>query len=121
MMVDLVLFEIAGVRYAADLTQVSRVDRPGGPPSVGAPLGAPHLARRALVFSSPEGHETRLDVDAVLGVRSVGSDELRRLPPMVRAPALALGALIEAEEAILLIDLHALSLSPRGPDGERLH
>jgi len=118
-MVDLVVFEIAGVRYAVDLTQVSRIDQPRGPPSVGAPLGAPSAPGRALVFTPPQGTERRLDVDAVLGVRSASSEDLRRLPPMVRAPPLALGALLDADEAILLVDLHALSpLSPRGPDGE---
>lgn len=112
MRVDLLLFEIAGVRYATDLTQVARVDRPRGPPRVGTVLGAPKAASRALVFATPSGEERRLDVDAVLGVKNVGSDELRRLPSMLCAPPLALGALLEVDEAILLIDLHALPLPP---------
>lgn len=112
MTVDLLLFEVGGVRYGVDATQVRRVGPVHGPPSVGAPLGPPAAPRRALVFCRPDGREERLDVDEVLGVRSVGVDELRRLPPLVQAPPLAVGALLDGDEAVLLVDLHALFSDP---------
>jgi hypothetical protein len=106
---EVLLFEIGGVRYGADLTQVRRIDRPRGPPTVGTILGTPAVPIRALVFDVPGAGERRLDVDAVLGVRSVSAGELRRLPQTAGAPPMALGALIEGEEATLLVDLLALA------------
>jgi hypothetical protein len=63
--IDLVLFEVGGVRYGAELRQVRRVDSPQPDLDVGAPLGPCLSGRRALVF----------EVDA--GERSVRVDEVR--------------------------------------------
>jgi chemotaxis signal transduction protein len=107
--VDVVLFEIAGVRYGADLTQVRRVDLDDPTESVGFPLGRPAVGRRALVFGG-EGHtECRLAVDAVLGVKKILVSELRRMPRTVAAPAMTLGAWLDGRGTVLLVDLHALN------------
>lgn len=114
--VDLVLFEIDGVRFGADLAQVRRVDRDDPTESVGTPLGQPRLGHRALVFQRPEGREARLAVDALLGVHRVPLEQLRRLPPTVAAPALSLGAWLDGDRAILLVDLWAMGRD--APDEE---
>ncbi len=112
--VDIVVFEIAGTRYAADLTQVRRIDSLGTGDSFAYPFGAPREQKRSLVFGSPEGGERRLAIDAVLGVRAVRVAELRRMPPAVAAPSVSIGAWIDGEDTVLLVDLAALTpSSPR--------
>lgn len=105
--VDLVVFEVGGSRYAADLTQVSRIDAPDKFTSVGEPLGRPHRGRRALVFHDREGREFRLHVDEVHGVHRVAREALRRLPVAVPASGCALGAWLDGEATVILVDLHA--------------
>jgi chemotaxis signal transduction protein len=113
--VDLVLFTIGQVRYGADLTQVRRIDIHEPNESVGTPLG-PCAGHRALVFSAVEGFEHRLRVDQVHGVRRVSADSLRRMPRVVAAPPLSLGAWLDGDQPVVLIDLHALApTSPRSP------
>ncbi|MEW5739720.1 MAG: Frizzy aggregation protein FrzB [Myxococcota bacterium] len=107
--VDVVLFEIAGVRYGADLTQVRRVDLDDPTESVGFPLGRPSDGRRALVFSGDEQTECRLAVDSVLGVLKIPVTQLRRMPRTVAAPSLSLGAWLDGRDTVLLVDLHALN------------
>ena len=76
--VDLVLFEIAGVRYATELRAVRRISTVEFEQSVGYPLGRPAIGRRALVFhptSAPYDEEAQLLIDAVLGVHTVPVDD----------------------------------------------
>jgi chemotaxis signal transduction protein len=105
--VELVLFTVGTTRYGAALTQVSRIDLDEPAESVGLPLG-PCTGRRALVFSPSSGVERRLRIDGVLGVRRVPADSLRRLPRVLSAPPMAIGAWIDGEQPVVLIDLHAL-------------
>lgn len=106
--VDLVLFEIAGTPFAADLTQVRRIDHLGEGDSFGHPLGVPRRQARTLVFAGAAGAERRLAVDAVLGVRTVPVAELRRMPPAVAAPRPSIGAWLDQDSTVLLVDLLAL-------------
>lgn len=107
--IDLVLFEIAGSRYAADLTQIRRIDVDDPTESVGAPLGKPATGRRALVFSGNGGLELRLPVDKVMGVERVPVDALRRMPPAAQAPKATIGAWLRGDETVLLVDLTTLN------------
>ncbi len=109
--VDILLFEVAGVRFGADASQVVRIDRPIEEPSVGAPLGVPHAGNRALVFRSPDGELKRLDIDKVAGVRTVSIESLRRLPPPARVGVVPIGAWLDGDEAVLLVDLARMAAS----------
>ncbi len=111
--IDLVVFEIAGARFAADLGQVSRIDIAEPTESVGHPLGAPHVGSRALVFSPGRGLERRLSVDKVFGVSRVPVTSLRRMPPAVHAAPFSIGAWLDGDATILLVDL--LSMVPATP------
>jgi chemotaxis signal transduction protein len=105
--VEIVLFEINGTRYGADMSQVRRIDRFDSQESVGAPLGVPRVGKRALIFN-PSGHrEHHLAIDSTSGVQRISSDALRRLPNAVQAAPFILGAYLDQDVAILLIDLHA--------------
>lgn len=107
--VDLVIFRVAGARFAADLAQVRRVDVPEKAESVGAPLGEPHAGRRALVFDAAEGRERRLAVDEVLGVTRAPVTSLRRMPLAARAAPYSIGAWLDGDEPVLLVDLLAMT------------
>ena len=107
-LIDLVIFDIAGVRYGADLGQVRRIDIDDPTETVGAPLGRPSFGGRALVFELEEGHERRLAVDKVLGVSRVPLTSLRRMPPAVKAAKFSIGAWLDGETPVLLIDLLAM-------------
>src|SRR5206468_7552764 len=93
--VDLLLFEVAGVRFGADPSQVVRIDRPMEEPSVGAPLGMPVMGSRALVFRADNGELRRLDIDKVAGVKTVSIESLRRLPPPARVGETTIGAWLD--------------------------
>jgi chemotaxis signal transduction protein len=115
--IDLVLFEVGGVRYGAELRQVRRVDLPQPDLDVGAPLGPCLSGRRALVFEVEAG-ERSVRVDEVLGVRRVETLDLRRLPAAVAASPMSLGAWLDGDRPIVLIDLHALpTVFPAHPGG----
>lgn len=105
--VDLVVFDVGGTRYAADLGQVRRVDLDDPGESVGQPLGTPRKGGRALVFTVGEGYERRLAIDQVLGVSRVPLQSLRRMPRAVNAPPYSIGAWLDGDQAVLLIDLLA--------------
>jgi chemotaxis signal transduction protein len=114
--VDLVVFEIAGHRYAADMTQVRRIDRLEADASVGTPLGPPVEGRRALVFVPTGDRELHLAIDAIHGVQSVAVDQLRRLPPAVGPSPFILGAWLDRDSAVLLVDLFATNpFRPEAP------
>ncbi|MFO0596284.1 MAG: Frizzy aggregation protein FrzB [Myxococcaceae bacterium] len=103
--VDLVVFEVAGCRYAADLGQVRRVDLNDPTESVGPLLGQPLTGARALVFSAGEGVERRLVVDRVVGVTRVPVTSLRRMPSAVHGAKYSIGAWLEGDTTVLLVDL----------------
>lgn len=107
--IDLVIFEVAGVRFGADLGQVRRIDVDDPIETVaGHPLGPPTKGSRALVFDTGHGHERRLAVDHVLGVSRVPVSSLRRMPPAVNAAKYSIGAWLDGEAPVLLIDLLAM-------------
>lgn len=106
--VQLVLFEIDGKRFAADLSQVARVDFFEAAQSVGAPLGPCRTGERSLVIRVGDDREPRLAIDAMLGVRKVALEDLRRLPPVAAHGKYAMGAWLDGQEAVLLVDLHAM-------------
>lgn len=103
--VDILLFEVAGVRFAADASQVVRIDRPIEEHSVGAPLGVPQVGNRALIFRDDAGELRRLDIDRVSGVKTVAIESLRRLPPPARVGEIPIGMWLDGDEAVLLVDL----------------
>lgn len=103
--VEIVLFDIGGNRYGADMTQVRRIGRADEHDSVGTPLGAPFSGRRALIFSPNEGHEVCLPIDGVLGVQTVRRDDLRRLPPAAGPTPFIIGAWLDRDQTVLLVDL----------------
>lgn len=103
--VEIVLFDIGGNRYGADMTQVRRIGRADEHDSVGTPLGAPTSGRRALIFSPNEGQEVCLPIDGVLGVQTVRLDDLRRLPPAAGRTPFIIGAWLDRDQTVLLVDL----------------
>ena len=106
-MIDLVIFDVAGIRYGADLTQVRRIDIHEPTESVGQPVGPPSVGGRSLVFEIGRGHERRLTVDQVMGVSRVPLNSLRRMPPAVNAARFSIGAWLDGDATVLLIDLLA--------------
>jgi|APLak6261679142_1056127.scaffolds.fasta_scaffold00011_55 chemotaxis signal transduction protein len=117
--IDLVVFEVGGSRFAADLTQVRRIDIDEPTESVGHPLGAPLKGSRALVFGVGRGHERRLAVDVVHGVSRVPVTSLRRMPPAVHAAPFSIGAWLDGDDTVLLVDL--ISLVPATEEGTSHH
>jgi hypothetical protein len=103
--VDILVFEIAGVRYGADASQVLRIDRPKDEKSVGAPLGEPSKGMRALIFNGPDGESRRLNIDRVNGVLTISIEHLRRLPGPARVGPNPIGAWLDGDRAVLLVDL----------------
>lgn len=103
--VELVLFRVGPARFGADAGQVLRVDRGLDVEDVGTPLGPLAEGRRALVFQDAEGRQWRLRVDLVEGVRAVDPLELRRLPAPAIHGAIPVGAWLDGDEAVLLVDL----------------
>jgi hypothetical protein len=103
--VDILIFEIAGVRYGADATQVVRIDRPTEELSVGTPLGQAMNAHRALIFTAPTGEVRRLDIDKVNGVKTIPIESLRRLPAPARVGPVPIGTWLDGDRAVLLVDL----------------
>jgi chemotaxis signal transduction protein len=106
--IDLVVFEVGGERFAAELGQVRRIDLFEPTDSVGHPLGTPLVGGRALVFDFGRGHERRLAVDKVCGVSRVPVTSLRRMPAAVNAARFFLGAWLDGDVAVLLVDLFSL-------------
>jgi|CXWL01.1.fsa_nt_gi hypothetical protein len=106
--VDIFLFELAGSRYGADAGQVLRVGSMEEEQSIGFPLGKPTQADRCLVFLTEGGTARRLDIDRAIGIREVPVTALRRLPTSAKVSAATVGAWLDGEETVLLVDLTAL-------------
>lgn len=109
--VDLLVFQVGAQRFGADLSQVRRIDQDSPADTVGRPLGTPRSGKRALVFEVSLGNERRLAVDHVEGVSKVPVASLRRLPRAVHAAPYAIGAWLDGDVVILLVDL--LAMVPR--------
>ena len=107
--VDILVFQVAGTRYAADASQVVRIDRPLEEPSVGPLLGEPQVGNRALIFKTASGEFRRLDIDAVSGVKTVSIESLRRLPPPARVGEIPIGTWLDGDDAVLLVDLASMA------------
>lgn len=107
--IELVVFELGGVRYGADLSQVVRLDFFDAKTSVGAPLGAPALGAKALVIDAGDGRDWCLAIDTLHGVRSVPVENLRRLPQVARGGTISIGAWLDGDQAVLLVDLKAMA------------
>jgi hypothetical protein len=108
---NLVIFELGGTRFGADLTQVIRLDFYDVDCSVGTPLGAPSSGAKCLMIDAQDGRDWCLAIDALLGVRSVPLEELRRLPALAHGGAISIGAWLDGKEAVLLVDLVAMTLA----------
>lgn len=106
--IDLLVFEVGGQRFGADLSQVRRIDQDSAADTVGRPLGTPRSGKRALVFEVSLGNERRLAVDHVQGVAKVPVASLRRLPRAVHSAPYAIGAWLDGDVVILLVDLFAM-------------
>jgi hypothetical protein len=103
--VDILIFEVNGVRFGADASQVVRIDRPIEEVSVGQPLGAPKRGHRSLIFKIPTGDLRRLDIDRVNGVQTIPIESLRRLPAPARVGPIPIGTWLDGDRAVLLVDL----------------
>lgn len=109
--IDLVVFELAGTRYAADLSQVIRLDFFDPSCSVGAPLGPVRRGAQCLMIDTQDGRNWCLAIDTLYGVRSIGVEQLRRLPPAALGSPISMGAWLDGNEAVLLVDLVAMTVA----------
>ena len=109
--IDLVVFELAGVRYGADLSQVIRLDVYDAASSVGSPLGPAREGTKALMIDAGDGREWCLAIDTLHGVRSVPVEQLRRLPEVARGAGISIGAWLDGDQAVLLVDLRAMTIA----------
>jgi hypothetical protein len=108
-LIEILIFRVSGVRYGTDASSVLRIDRRGENEDVGTPLGTPLEGKRALVFSDGAGGERWLRVDTIEGVKSVSSLDLRRLPKPAIASPISIGAWLDADRAVLLVDLKRMA------------
>jgi chemotaxis signal transduction protein len=99
--IEIILFAMKGVNYAADATQVVRIDRVGA-------------EERALMVRSPEGDCRPIRVEAVSGLRSVPVTSLRRLPIALETKDVAVGVWLNGETPVILLDLLQLLTVPGG-------
>ena len=109
--INLVIFELAGTRFAADLSQVIRLDFYDAACSVGAPLGPPRSGIKCLMIDTQDGKDWCLAIDTLHGVRSVPVEQLRRLPIVAQGGTISIGAWLDGQEAVLLVDLVAMTLA----------
>ena len=109
--IELVVFELGGVRYGADLSQVVRLDFYDPASSVGAPLGPPRQGKKALMIDAGDGRDWCLAIDTLHGVRSVPVEQLRRLPAVAQGGVISIGAWLDGDQAVLLVDLRAMTIA----------
>ncbi len=103
--VELLFFQIGGVRYGADAAEILRVDRAEEGSRTVAPMGSARDAARVLVFQSTAGATSRLKVDLVYGIRAIPVAQLRRLPPGMGPEGFAVGVWLDGDTPVLLVDL----------------
>jgi len=103
--VEILFFQIGADQLGADASQVLRIAGPGVPGARRSRLGSPS-PKRALVFDAGDGAAPgTLEVDAVLGVRSIPTRDLRRVPRAARIAAHAIGFWLDGDRPVLLVDL----------------
>jgi chemotaxis signal transduction protein len=113
--VDVLFFRIGPLRYGADASQVVRIERAGFQAELVDALGMPDEGNRALVFTTASG-ERQMCVDAVEGIRSLGLEDLRRVPPAAAAPPGVLGVWLEdGHRPVVLLDLPTTVDARGGP------
>jgi len=119
--VEVLFFQLGADQLGADASQVLRIDRPRLPGLRRSALGSA-TPKRSLVFRCDEaGAEGALEVDLVLGVRSVPTRDLRRVPPAARVAPHAIGFWLDGDRPVLLIDLPRTLAPPANdiPDSQR--
>lgn len=119
--VEVLFFQVGPDQLGADASQVLRIDRPRLPGLRRSLLGSAS-PKRSLVFRCDEGGaEGALDVDLVLGVRTVPTRDLRRVPPAARVAPHAIGFWLDGDRPVLLIDLPSTLAPPANdiPDSQR--
>jgi chemotaxis signal transduction protein len=99
--IEIILFAMKGVSYAADATQVVRIDRMGN-------------EGRALMVRSADGACHPVRVDAVNGLRTVPVTSLRQLPLALEPKEVAVGVWLNGETPVILLDLLQLLTVPGG-------
>jgi chemotaxis signal transduction protein len=112
---ELLLFRVGPRVFAAPVGDALRVgpvrDVPPDALVAASALGAPAALARGIAVDAGDGAPLTLAVDAVLGVRSVASDDVRPLPAFAAA-CLASGAvtgIVLVDDApMLLVDLPTL-------------
>lgn len=87
---DILLFQVGLRIFAAEVRSALRIgtvrDAPADSLVLDSALGKPFARDRGIVVAGEADHqEHTLVIDEVLGVRSVGDDELRPLPPFAEA------------------------------------
>lgn len=106
--VDLLVFEVGALRYAAEAGQVLRVAGREEGAVVLSALGALKETGRAVgraLIVGVDGAERQVAVDGVLGIQPVAVERLRRFPRMARAGEEALGVWLDGDAPVVLIDL----------------
>lgn len=112
--VDLLVFRIGSSRYAADASQVTRIDRVTHNAHLIDALGMPDLGQRGLCFDTFDGEE-QICVDQVEGVHAVPLTDLRRLPLATGPARGVLGVWLEGgERPVILLDLPETLAAARG-------
>ncbi len=110
--VDILFFEVGTEVFGADASQIVRIDLPDQSALQIPELGSVITGKRALVFMIGEGEaevEAQLRVDAVLGIKPVPLESLRRLPPTASAKQYAIGVCLQGQAPVLLLDLVQLA------------
>lgn len=113
----LLVFRVAGQRFAADPREVLRVDRVQ--PFLPLLELLPTDSKRVLVANGARG-EFQVPVDAVEGVHRLPASLLRRPPPVavhLGGPRVGelMGMVLEGETPLLIVDMKALSARVDGP------
>ena len=103
--VDILVFEVGNARFGADASQVVRIDAPLEAENVPNLLGATRRGKRALVFLGTDGVQHRLAIDIVHGIKSIALEQLRRLPPAAQHGKVNIGAWLDGDRAVVLVDL----------------
>jgi chemotaxis signal transduction protein len=114
--VEIVLFKMGGVTYAADASQVIRFDR-AALNSTGDETVPPRAGRgseRALIVRAADGVCRPISVEAVAGLQTVAVTSLRRLPQLVGISGPAVGFWLDGETPVVLLDLLQLVEGPEG-------
>lgn len=112
--IDLVLFEVGGRTFGADVADVSRVAHLEPGLARVERLGLPRKGRRALVVRGGAS-DCQVPIDRLVGFRRVNTQVLRSLPAWARGltePSVV-GFLIEEQELLILIDLETLVVEAR--------